>query len=249
MSDTITTNGVPHATEPARALGEYSATANAPHRSTGRVAKRRRGAEPFDALLWRLMSRRGDATQSTMVGLIGCNPGAGVTTIAANLAARASELQLGPVLLVETDCERPHLSAAWKLPRGPGLAELIAGEAAFADCLRSGPAGDLYVLPAASARRKELPVWDALSVDALLAECSADHKLVLFDLPAANRLDHAVLLAKRLDEVLLVVRAERSRGPEAQRVVDRLLEDGVPLKGAVLNRQRRYIPRWLNRWI
>jgi Mrp family chromosome partitioning ATPase len=249
MSETITTNGAFHAAEPARAPSEYSATANAPRRSMGRVMKRRRGAEPFDALLWRLMSRRAHATQSTTIGLIGCDSGAGVTTIAANLAARASELQLGPVLLVETVCERPRLSAAWKLPRGPGLAELLAGEAAFADCLRSGPAGDLHVLPAASGRRKELPAWDALIVEALLAECSTDHKLVLFDLPTADRLDHATLLAKRLDEVLLVVRAERTRGPEARRVVDRLLEDGVPLKGAVLNRQRRYVPRWLNRWL
>jgi hypothetical protein len=49
--------------------------------------------------------------------------------------------------------------------------------------------------------------------------------------------------------VLLVIRSEHSQGPEAQRVADQLLEDGVPLSGAVLNRERRYLPRWLKRWI
>ena len=53
------------------------------------------------------------------------------------------------------------------------------------------------------------------------------------------------MLARRLDEVLLVVRAERSRRQAIERVADRLIEDGLPMAGAVLNRRRTYLPRWL----
>jgi Mrp family chromosome partitioning ATPase len=205
---------------------------------------------PFDALLWRLQSKqpadRGDATTA---GLIGCEPDVGATTIAANLAVRASELGLGPVLLVETDGERPRLRKVWKLAPGPGLAEALAGEAALSDCLYAGPAPDLRVIPAASSNRRDTPAWDAGAVDALLAEASADHSLVLFDLPCADQLNQALLIARRLDQVLLVVRAEHSRGPATRRAADRLLEDGVALTGAVLNRQRTYVPRLLRRWI
>jgi tyrosine-protein kinase Etk/Wzc len=212
--------------------------------------KKRRGAEPFDALLWRLQSRHvDDAAVAATVGLTGCEPRTGVTTLAANLAVRAGELQLGPVLLVETDFEHPRLRQQWKASAGPGLAELLAGEASMADCLRNGPAPGLHLLPAAGARRREAPAWDIGAVDALLAESCADHSLVLFDLPPVERLQHTVLLARRLDQVLLVIRAEHTQVPEAQRAADRLLEDGVPLVGAVLNRERSYMPRWLKRWI
>lgn len=251
MNETMSANGASHESEQLTERSGLSAPA-LPRRNRllGRRVAKRRGAEPFDALLWRLQSRQPtDASSALTIGLLACEPGAGVTTIAANLAVRASELQLGPVLLVETDGERPRLRGAWKLPPGPGLAEMLTGEASLPDCLRDGPAADLHVVPAAAAKRRDTPAWDAGAIDALLAESCADHRLVLFDLPSADQLQHAVLLARRLDQVLLVVRAEQSRGPAARRVADHLLEDGVPLTGAVLNRERTYVPRWLARWI
>lgn len=215
-----------------------------------RNVPKRLGVEPFDALLWRLQTRHVDeAAVAATVGLTGCEPRTGVTTLAANLAVRASELQLGPVLLIETDCQRPRLRRDWKAKSGPGLAELLAGEAEFAECLCSGPAPGLHLLPAAGSQRRETQAWDMGAVDALLAESCADHSLVLFDLPPAEQLQHTVLLARRLDQVLLVIRAEHTQASEAQRAADRLLEDGVPLVGAVLNRERSYLPRWLKRWI
>jgi Mrp family chromosome partitioning ATPase len=251
MNESLSTNGAPHATEHlAERDGASATTLRTRSRLAGRGIAKRRGAEPFDALLWRLQSRQAAGDQiATTIGLIGCETGAGVTTIAANLAVRASELRLGPVLLVETNCEQPRLRTAWKLPPGPGLAEMLTGEAAFADCLCDGPAADLHVIPASAAKRRETPAWDPGALDALLAESCADHALVLFDLPSADQLQHAVLLARRLDQVLLVVRAEQSRGPATRRIADQLLDDGVPLAGAVLNRERKYVPRWLSRWI
>jgi Mrp family chromosome partitioning ATPase len=247
MNEAATANGAPHAPEQ---LTNRRAAAGTAVRQPARSAKARRGAEPFEALLWRLQSKQaaghGDAKT---LGLIGCEPDVGATTIAANLAVRASELGLGPVLLVETDGERPRLRKVWKLAAGPGLAEALAGEAALSDCLYAGPAPDLHVIPATAGMRRDVDAWDAAAVDALLAETSADHNLVVFDLPCVEQLNRATLIARSLDQVLLVVRAEHSRGPAARRAADRLLEDGIPLSGAVLNRRRTYVPRLLRRWI
>ncbi len=210
----------------------------------------RRGTEPYDAILWRLEARHApESAKSTTLGLIGCERRVGVTTVAANLAVRASELQLGPVLLVETNATAPRLSKMWRLSAGPGLAQLLAGEASYADCVRPGPTPGLTVLPAGSLPRGATSSWEPGGVEALFAEACADHRLVVFDLPAADELQQALLLARQLDQVLLVVRSEATRQQRAERVADRLEEDGVPLSGAVLNRRRSYVPRWLERWI
>jgi tyrosine-protein kinase Etk/Wzc len=215
----------------------------------GSAAKRRRGAEPFDELLWRLQARRKTSDDSgSTIGLIGCEDRAGSTTIAANLAVRASELSLGPVLLVETSRGGRSLAREWRLARGAGLAELLAGEASLAECLRPGPAAGLSVLPCGQLRAGEIVAWEPGGVDALLAETAADHSLVIFDLPPASQMRQALMLARRLDQVIMVVRAEGTRKQDAARAASRLLDDGVPLAGAVLNRQRRYVPRWLHRW-
>ncbi|RIK85375.1 MAG: hypothetical protein DCC67_03935 [Planctomycetota bacterium] len=164
-----------------------------------------------------------------------------------NLAVRASELGMGPVLLVETDVQRPKLQRLWRLAPGAGLAELFDGAASLADCLRDGPAADLHVLPAAAGPLRRQPTWETGVVDGLIAEAAADHSLVLFDLPAADCLQQFLMVAQRLDQALLVVRAERSRGPQVERAANCLLDDGVPLSGVILNGQRSYGPQWLLR--
>jgi Mrp family chromosome partitioning ATPase len=191
-----------------------------------------------------LQSRQADGVESIALGLIGCEDRTGATTVATNLAVRASELGMGPVLLIEADADRPRIADAWRLGAGPGLFDALSGSAPFADCFRKGPALGLNVVTAHGGSLLSAD-WDATAIDALLTEARADHRLVLLDLPAANRLHGALLLARRLDEVLLVVRSERSRRQAIERAADRLIGDGVPLAGAILNRRRTYLPRWL----
>jgi Mrp family chromosome partitioning ATPase len=235
--------------EPRPALPGVIAPRIAPREATA-SAVRRPGAEPYDALLWRLQARQAPESRPFVtLGLVGCAPRVGVTTIASNLAVRASELQLGPVLLVETTPGNMRRNNLWSRDSGPGLAQLLAGEASYAECLRPGPSPDLAILPAGPATRGETAVLDPGAIDALLAEACADHRLVVFDMPAAAELHQMLLVARALDQVLLVVRSDASREREVERVADRLIEDGVPLAGAVLNRQRSYVPSWLRRWL
>jgi Mrp family chromosome partitioning ATPase len=196
------------------------------------TAEKRAGSEPYDGLLWRLQARN-----------------AGVTTVAANLALRAAELQLGPVLLVDATPTGSWLVKKWGLSAGPGLAQLLSGEASYGECLQNGPAPQLEVLTAGTVARGQTSVLELGAVEALLAEACTDHRLVIVDLPAADQLNQMLLLARQLDQVLMIVRSESTRKGDAQRVGDRLLDDGVPLAGAVLNRHRSYVPRWLRRWL
>jgi Mrp family chromosome partitioning ATPase len=255
MNKSIKVNGATLVEERRPELADEPATIPRPpsHPSVRRhwgTAIQRRGAEPYDSLLWRLQARQStDSAKVATLGLIGCERRVGVTTVASNLAVRASELQLGPVLLVETSICEPRLTNAWGLVPTPGLAQLLAGEASFNECLRPGPAADLTVLPGGTLPRGETSVLEPGVIDVLLAESCADHRLVIFDLPAADQLQQMLLLAKQLDQVLLVVRSDSTRQRHAQRVADRLLDDGVPLAGAVLNRQRSYVPRLFRRWI
>jgi Mrp family chromosome partitioning ATPase len=220
---------------------------------TGRervTAAQRPGAEPYDALLWRLQARQSaDSNEGMTLGITACERRAGTTTVAASLALRAAELQLGPVLLVEANRRGSWLSKKWRLNEGPGLAQLLASEANYVDCLQAGPAPQLEVITAGPVDRGEVGLLEPGSVEAMLAEACADHRIVLFDLPAADELNQMLLVAKQLDQVLMVVRSDSTRKGDAERFGEQLLDDGAPLAGIVLNRQRNYIPRFLRRWL
>src|SRR5450755_2708786 len=75
----------------------------------------RPGAEYFDALLWRLFDRREDAHGlGYLMGVTGCARHSGVSTVAANLAIRAADHGLGPVLLVDANDQHPQLNRMFK---------------------------------------------------------------------------------------------------------------------------------------
>ena len=73
----------------------------------------------------------------------------------------------------------------------------------------------------------------------------SDYGLVVVDLPRARRLDVPPREAEWLDEVILVVEAEKTRIQAARRAKEILELAGVRLLGVVLANRREYIPRWL----
>ncbi len=78
----------------------------------GRIAGApdRPGAEHYDTLLWRIAPRLETAGgMGLLLGLTSSDRQAGVSTVAANLAIRAADHKLGPVLLADCNFRHPTL--------------------------------------------------------------------------------------------------------------------------------------------
>jgi len=205
----------------------------------------------YDTLLWRLRGRQAalQGSRALTVGLSGCKSRSGTTTIATNLAVRASKERDGRVLLIEANWQTPRLQRLLRLPPGPGLAEVLAGSNAPQECIEQGPNELLDVLPGGHFDQDRSARVCQENISALVELAQSQYGLVVVDLPPAESLRHTLLLAKALDGVLLVVRSEAARQAQVQRVMSLFEQDGVPLWGAIMNRQPQYIPNWLRRWV
>ena len=209
---------------------------------------RRRGAEPYDALLWRMWARRPDATGTALLlGFTGCTHGAGVSTLAANLAIRAADHGLGPVLLVDANRHTPALR---KLVRGEsrgGLCDVLAGSAAIEACICASPVAGLDVLPfGAAAAGMHI---EAYRLGDVLSPVRERYSLAIFDYPAAEDLGPALPLVRAMDATVLVMRSSRVRKHAAEQTARNLSADGIALAGAVLTDQLGGVPNWLDRLI
>lgn len=210
--------------------------------------RERASSHTYDHLLWRLQGAvSAEHASAFALGLIGAAAKAGVTTIAANLALRAAEQDWGPVLLIETDWHAPRLASRWKLSPQPGAARVFGGFATMAECVQPGPVAGLHVLPAGSISRRRQARVDAGAVREMMAEARVDYRLIVVDLPSAERIRQELALARLVDQALLVIRAEAVRTDDAARTKQQLEQAGVPLAGAILNRRRSYLPNWLGR--
>lgn len=76
-----------------------------------------------------------------------------------------------------------------------------------------------------------------------------DYDLVLLDVPPASESVCTELLCSICDGVVLVVEAEHARSKELERVIERIKVQKGRILGAVINKQRRYIPEFIQRFL
>jgi Mrp family chromosome partitioning ATPase len=202
--------------------------------------------EHFRALLPRLLGGHGGQAPLRTVGLTSCWPGEGVSTVAAHLAVAAAARAPRPVLLVDANLERPSAHRRFALRPAPGLADALLSGGPPAVQPSAVPQLSLLVAGDVGGRRAHAETSPHLT--GLLQALQEDFGLVLFDLPPASGGPFAGRLAGLLDGTLLVVEAERARWQEAQREKELLAQAGANLLGAVLNKRRQYVPRWLQRF-
>src|SRR5574338_217775 len=92
-----------------------------------------------------VFSSADEGARSVLVTSTG--PGEGKTMVASNLAI--SLAQTGHrVLLVDADMRKPKMEEVFRVPREPGLSNLLVGNAKASESIRKGPASSLWLLPA-----------------------------------------------------------------------------------------------------
>jgi Mrp family chromosome partitioning ATPase len=88
---------------------------------------------------------------------------------------------------------------------------------------------------------------DSFELDFFIDQMREIADWVLFDTPPINVSNDALALASKVDGVVLVLRAEKTRWEVAQHAVERLEGAGANVVGVILNRRRMPIPDWLYR--
>ncbi|MCA9206331.1 MAG: CpsD/CapB family tyrosine-protein kinase [Planctomycetales bacterium] len=181
--------------------------------------------------------REGDNALAFSIGVTSCQGGEGVSTVAANLALQAAKTSDRRVLMVDANLENPGLSRQFRLAAQSGLVDCLAGRATLDECvLRLASEDSLSILPAGGCTPSEQVNCDRL--DAVLDDLHENFDLLILDLPPVSELSLAVTVARRLDGVLLVISKERVTADTALRAKRRLLQNQVPLLGAVFNEYR-----------
>jgi Mrp family chromosome partitioning ATPase len=216
------------------------------HATSASTVCQRPGAEYYDALLWRLFDRRDDADGvGYLLGVTGCTPQSGVSTVAANLAIRAADHGLGPVLLVDANDHHPRLHRLLGVKPDAGLADVLAGQASLAAAVQPTRVPGMQLLPLGSASLLKRLRIDSARPEQFVAELREMYSLVVMDLPEACQMSQARWLAHALDGAVLVIRSERIGRGVAHECQRRLAQDGIQILGAVLTDQHTYLPSWL----
>jgi uncharacterized protein involved in exopolysaccharide biosynthesis len=179
-----------------------------------------------------------------VIGITSSHYGEGVSSVAANLAiAFAEGRKTDRVLLVDANQEQPSPHSLFGIKQAPGAAEIMLNEQGQLIIVEQ----NLYKVQSEDAEPPGMGGPVALYYDTLLRMVKERrYCCVVFDMPPLCD-GSALPLARMMDGVVMVVKAEGVRGEIVMRMKDLLLEINARILGAVLNKRRFYIPGWLYR--
>ena len=165
-------------------------------------------------------------------------PDEGKSTTLANLAVTLAQAGRRTIC-VDADLRRPSLHRLFGLPNTAGLTTMMLDEAHLASPpLQAGPTPNLRILTSGPLPPNPAELLAARRVDDVLERLRADSDIVLFDAPPLIAVSDAAVLATRVDGVILVVQAEKSRREHVQRAKTMLERVNARLIGAVLTNAR-----------
>lgn len=172
--------------------------------------------------------------KSHVISVGGPAPAAGKSFVVSNLAALFS--QTGKrVLLVDADLRRGRLHRMFGVPRTPGLAELIAGNADLGDTVGREVVAGLDFIATGEIPPNPAELITSPRFEKLLATLASSYDVVLLDAPPVLGAAEAVALARLASINLLVARSEQQTPREVQLALTKLRQSGANINGFVLN--------------
>ena len=136
-------------------------------------------------------------------------------------------------ILVDCDLRRPRQHEIFGVPAAPGLTSMIL-DAQDDPALAATEVENLWLLPAGPLPPNPADLLSSRRMESLISTLKSQADIVLFDAPPILAVTDAALLASKLDGVLLVVSAGRTKREHAQRAKELLEKIHVRLVGAVL---------------
>ena len=188
-------------------------------------------AEAYRRLRTNLEFASLDSSLRTLL-VTSAGPDEGKSTTLSNLAV--SIAQAGRrVILVDGDLRHPRLHELFGLDNRQGLTTVV-GQASGDIPLQESGVNGLRVLAAGPLPDIPADLIASPAVETLIATLREQADIVLFDAPPVVAVTDAAVLASKVDGVLLVINAGRTRREYAQRAKAVLAQVHARVVGAVL---------------
>lgn len=161
-------------------------------------------------------------------------PEEGKSTVAINLAITMAQSG-SRVLVVDTDMRRPRLHKTFGVPGATGLTTVILGEAEAPAVIRHSEVAGLDVLPCGPIPPNPTELFHTERFTRIVEDLSAGYDRVIFDSPPVLVVADPLILSRKMDGVVLVIKSAHTSREMAQRAVRQLRDVQARILGVVIN--------------
>ncbi|MBN1150812.1 polysaccharide biosynthesis tyrosine autokinase [candidate division WOR-3 bacterium] len=161
-------------------------------------------------------------------------PKEGKSTTAANIAVTFAQQGIKTVL-VDTDMRRPVLHNVFSADRTPGLVDYLFELTKIEEVLKPTEVENLSLIPCGTIPPNPSEVIASEKMNFLIEKGLENFDFIVFDSPPILAVTDAVILSKKTEGTVLVVRAEKTDREAAKAAIKSLRNIEAEIKGAVFN--------------
>jgi tyrosine-protein kinase Etk/Wzc len=174
-------------------------------------------------------------TRNNLLMIAGPSPGVGKSFVCSNLAVTIA--QAGQrVLLIDADMRRGCLHRSLGVRAEDGLSELISGQISLDDAIRRvAGTENLSFISRGRIPPNPSELLMHANFSALLHQLGSRYDLVVIDTPPVLAVTDAAVIGQHVGTSLLVVRYGKNQSREIAMAKQRLEQNGVEVKGAIVN--------------
>ncbi|MEE9296871.1 MAG: hypothetical protein V3W34_18150 [Phycisphaerae bacterium] len=173
--------------------------------------------------------------------------GEGTTTAILNVARHLkSNCGIEP-LVIELDLERPVLVKFLRLDADKTFQAISSGKLTAQECIQRFAEGIATIPASASNGRSDRSVDKSKVLGQILESMGSRFDAVLVDTPPILEQADVMQVASLIPRVVLVVEAGRTRYEMLERIKRQFAAENCTIVAAILNKHKRYIPRWIYR--
>ena len=156
-------------------------------------------------------------------------PGEGKSFVCANLGVSIAQGVGKQALLVECDLRRPSLSKLLNISNSRGLVDYLQSGTPLEQLIQQTSMPNLSVLSSGKPPKNPAELIDTPQMASLIEnlEKQASDRIIIFDSPPIQAASETDILAKRVDNIILVVRWGYARREHAKQLVEMLGRDKV----------------------
>lgn len=184
-----------------------------------------------------------------IVLFVGSRSNEGTSTIARQLARVASLRMEKSVLLIDLDRSRPDLHVFSKSKPEINLQDSPDPEGQIELSLARVEGTSLYVMPLFWRTMITPKTIDYAKRDDFWESLKNQFDLIIVDSPPATMFPDGPAIVSRVDGVILVVEAEKTRWQVVLSVKEKIMKSGGNILGLVFNKRRLYIPEVIYRYL
>jgi capsular exopolysaccharide synthesis family protein len=179
------------------------------------------------------MDRRGLRT----LMVVGAQPACGCSSVAQDLGVSLARNGRG-VLIVDCNFRRPRQHELADLTNDAGLVDVLRGQSEIVPLIAPLAGTNLSVMSTGQAQYAEPELLESDRFRAMLTELERQFDVVLLDAPPTLLTSEARMLAKQVDAVVGVVRADREKRGMVGRMLRQLAGHRAEVLGLILNGAR-----------